>query len=42
VDVQDLGYSDNVAEFCSVKSDVPVEEYAQHHIEALKDFFYKC
>jgi|GEM_PF-4105985 len=39
VDVQDLGYSDNVAEFCAVKSGVPVEEYAEHHLEALKSFF---
>lgn len=39
VDVQDLGYSDNVAEFCAAKSDVPVEEYAEHHLEALKSFF---
>ncbi len=39
VDVQDLGYSDNVAEFCAGKSDVPVEEYAEHHLEALKSFF---
>lgn len=39
VDVQDLGYSDNVAEYCAVKSDVPVEDYAKHHIEALKSFF---
>jgi hypothetical protein len=39
VDVQDLGYNEKVAEFCAVKSDVPVEGYAKHHLEALKSFF---
>lgn len=39
IDVQDLGYSDHVAEFCAVKSNVPVQDYAQHHIAALKRFF---
>lgn len=39
VDVEDLGYSENVAAFCAVKSDVAVEDYPKHHIEALKGFF---
>lgn len=39
IDVQDLGYSKRVAEYCAQQSDVPVQDYAKHHVEALKSFF---
>lgn len=39
VGVEDLGFNEKVAEFCAEKSGVATEDYAKHHIEALKTFF---